>query len=99
MLFEIDGASRRRSLFHPDHQDADVGRGDAGDARGLAQGGGLDFGQLLAGFGAEAGHFGVIQPGRDLFVFQSLELGNFDFLAGDVAFVFDGNLDLLDDFR
>src|SRR5579863_9941524 len=43
-----------RGIFHPDHEDADVGGRDAGNAGGLANGGRQYFGKLLTGFGAEA---------------------------------------------
>ncbi len=73
------------SSFHPDHHDGQVGGGNAGDARGLAESGGANLGQLHFGFGAQAGDLGVVQPIGDALVFEGFEPLDFEFLAVDVS--------------
>jgi hypothetical protein len=84
------------TTFHPNHQEANVGGGDAGDAGGLAKGLRADFVEFLAGFFAEAWDGCVVKPSGDLFVFHGLETSDVFVLARDVASVFEGDLDLLD---
>ena len=50
--------------------------------------------ELLPRLSPQARDRPVVEPRRDLLVLQILELGHLVFLAGNIAGILDGNLDL-----
>ena len=62
-------------LLQVDQQHGDVGGADTGDSSCLADGEGLDLGELLPGLQAQACDGLIIQVGGEGFAFLSLELG------------------------
>src|SRR5262245_52320024 len=66
-------SEERRSSYQSSqmyHQNLNVGRGDARDARGLAERGGPGPRELLPRLGPEMPHPREVEPGRDRRVFQ-----------------------------
>ena len=82
-----------------DEKDGNISRGDARNAGGLGDGGGAIALQFLATFNGERLNFIKIEVGGNFDIFQAIVLFGLLFLAFDIAFIFDGNLNGLDNIR
>ena len=91
----------RKSLnaFLPQHhrQQRNLSGCDTLNPCGLAEGGGADFGEAKLGFFFQAVDLGVVEVGRDSVAVHAGGFANHDFLALDVAFVFQAVIQLLPD--
>src|SRR5688572_17610474 len=83
------------AALEPYGQDRNIGGRNSRDTRGLAQGGWSNGCQLRAGFSPEARHQGVVKPIWNRLLFERFESLYFDFLAVNVALVFDFDFNLL----
>ena len=77
-----------------DEEASDVGGGDAFEAGGLADGGGAEEIEAVAGFGAQGAEVEICQVGRDPVVFHGGGAADLGFLLTDVAGVLDFELDV-----
>src|SRR3989344_553573 len=75
-------------------QDRNVGRGDARDARGLAQIFRRETGEFLPGFCSKAYDFFIIKLLCDLYIVEMFEFRNFFLLPFDITGVFELHFDL-----
>src|SRR5262249_40995580 len=82
--------------FEGDEEDADVGRGHAGDARGLADRTRADALELLAALVGKSPEGGVVEVVRDRPAFQTAVLLQLAPLPVDVALVLELDLHLAD---
>ncbi len=82
-----------------DKKDGNVSRGDAGNTGGLGDGGGAIALQFLAAFDGQRLNFVKIEVSGNLDILQTIILFGLLFLTFDIAFIFDGNLNGLDNLR
>ena len=83
------------AVFEEDHEDGEVGGGDAGDAGGVSERDGSVKGKFLFGFVAEVWDGSEVEVAGDAAGFHFAKLGYVPVLTRDVPFVFDFDLDLL----
>jgi hypothetical protein len=84
------------AAFQPHHENPDIRRRHARDARRLAECRGPNLHKLLPRLGSQTGDHSVIETLGDLFVLHVPELDDLVFLAGNIAGILDRNLNLSD---
>ena len=88
------GFGRGGVALEVDEEAGDVGGGDAFEAGGLADGGGAEAFEPVAGFGAQGAEVAVGQVGRNPVVFHRGGASDLGFLLADVAGVLDLELNV-----
>ena len=90
---------QRLLLAQQNNKNADIRRGDAADAAGLANIGRADFAKLFDGFQPQATLDGIVKVFRDGHFFQAPHFPHLGFLLFEVALVLQLNLGLFGSMR
>ena len=97
-LIQLTPVSTRMSpvshatAFQPHHEYSDIRWRHPRDTGCLAKRRGPNLQKLLPRLGSQAWDFPVVEAVGDLFILQIPELGDFVFLAGNIAGILDGDL-------